>query len=328
MRRRKTLLEDGRDAGPASIHGRARRSGRAAVGVDDLADPHEPWSGHPGTEEGAQAWGATVQRRTCKRVRGRSMTPTGSSLTAQPVKVLNILDDCSRMAMACRAITELHWSHSVGHALAAPPRSTAGRNDFCRTTLRRSATCLPKRSPLSVSPPCTPAPTTLAATARSNGSIKPRNAGCARRPTATTHHRVPDPAQRVPSSSTTTNAHTAPIDRRFPADVWAATPKSGPANQPDQPSHDDPPRHRQRRQRLCWQPLQDHRRTPLRTANQPSSSPPTPTATSSSMADSPADSPSTPPNASNPSTPPTNPPPRGKTRDMRGDPTVPETPIG
>src|SRR5687767_1207478 len=198
--------------------------------------------------------------------------------------------------------------------LAAPPRSTAGRNDFCRTALPRSATCLPKRSPLSVSPPCTPAPTTPAATARSNGSIKPRNAGCGPDP------KPPRSLSSRPGStssviSTTTNGHIAPS-------IDASRPTSG----------QRPPRADQRTTRSAelqrptttsstpaTSVLATASRSPsdaATRANQHSSSPPTPTATSSSMADSPADSPSTPPNASNPSTP-NQPPPRGKTRDMR-----------
>ena len=228
MRQRKTLLEDGRDAGPASIRGEL-------AGLAGLPSESTIW--RILTNRGL----VTPEPKKAPKHGGRRFNAERANETwplddtdweladGTTVKVLNILDDCSRMAMACRAITEctgaaaLDTFSSAAAEYGWPERFLSDCAPAFRYMLAEAL------APVGVAP-CTPAPTTLAATARSNGSIKPRNAGC-----------VPDPkpprslSSRPGSTSsvisTTTNGHIAPsIDASRPTS--GQRPPSGPANHP------------------------------------------------------------------------------------------------
>ena len=105
VRQRKTLLEDGRDAGPASIRGEL-------AGLAGLPSESTIW--RILTNRGL----VTREPKKAPKHGGRRFNAERANETwplddtdweladGTSVKVLNILDDCSRMAMACRAITE------------------------------------------------------------------------------------------------------------------------------------------------------------------------------------------------------------------------------
>ena len=229
VRQRKTLLEDGRDAGPASIRGEL-------AGLAGLPSESTIW--RILTNRGL----VTPEPKKAPKHGGRRFNAERANETwplddtdweladGTTVKVLNILDDCSRMAMACRAITECTGAAALdtfsrgrrGVRLAG----TISVGLRSRVPLHACRSARPSRCRGRAHPPLQPSLQRQGRTVPSNPETL---AAC---PTQSHHdHEFQTRLNEFRHLYNHERPHRA-IDRRFPADVWAATPKSGPANHP------------------------------------------------------------------------------------------------
>ena len=217
------------------------------------------------------------------------------------VKILNVLDDHSRLAVASTAMITCTGAAALAVLAAAaamlgwPARFLSDNATVFRHTL---ATAEPRRSGW---PPATPAPTTPRPAARSNGSTRPSNDG------SPSSHRRPPSNQlqaQLDLFRLIYNHHRPQRGCRPPTPRRRMGPR--PQERPRRPAlshpHQDPPQHHPQRDRLR-RPRQHRRRRPPRRPTRPLQSSPAPPATSSSTDTSSATSPSTPPDDANPYTP-------------------------
>lgn len=229
VRQRKTLLEDGRDAGPASIRGEL-------AGLAGLPSESTIW--RILTNRGL----VTPEPNKAPKHGGRRFNAERANETwplddtdweladGTTVKVLNILDDCSRMAMACRAITEC-----TGAAALDTFSSAAAEYGWPERFLSDCAPAFRYMLAEALAPVGVAAVHTRPYNPRCNGKVERFHQTQKRwlraRPKATTITEFQTRLNEFRHLYNHERPHRA-IDRRFPADVWAATPKSGPANHP------------------------------------------------------------------------------------------------
>ena len=144
------------------------------------------------------------------------------------VKILNVVDDHSRLAVASRR-SGLHRSSRFAVLAAAaavlgwPARFLSDNATSFRHVLAEP--CAPRGRGRTL-PPLPPPDL------RQGRTVPPDPQALARRPAPGRHdRRTTSPARLVPPPLQP-SPPTPRLDRRFPADVWAKAPKSGPATQP------------------------------------------------------------------------------------------------
>jgi transposase InsO family protein len=229
VRMRKRLVEDGRDAGAASIR-------FELAGLGGLPSESTIWRilTNRGlvTPEPKKAPKHAGRRFNAERANESwPLDDTDWELAdGTAVKALNILDDCSRMAVACRAMTECTGAAALdafSDAAAVygwPERFLSDCAPEFRHVLADAL------APLGVA-----AAHTRPYNPRCNGKVERFHQTQKRwlraRPRAATVVEFQTQLNEFRDLYNHQRPHRA-IGRRFPADVWAATPKNGPANRP------------------------------------------------------------------------------------------------
>lgn len=229
MRARKELYDAGWDCGPASI----------ASALHDL----------PGLPHESTIWRILTARGLISADPSKAPKHTGRSFTAEranecwalddwtwpladgtDVHILDVLDDHSRYAMACTAMPTCTGAATfdvIAHAASFLGWPQRFWSDNARAFTGTLATAL---APLGVA-----ASHTRPYSPRSNGKVErfhqTERQWLRKQPPAATITELQTQLDLFRLHYNTRRPHRA-LQRRFPADVWSAAPKSGPANRP------------------------------------------------------------------------------------------------
>jgi transposase InsO family protein len=229
VRKRKELYDAGWDCGPASI----------ASALRDV----------PGLPHEATIWRILSARGLISPAPSKAPKHTGRSFTAEranecwalddwtwtladgtDVQILDVLDDHSRLAVACTAMptcTGAATFDAIADAASHLGWPQRFWSDNARAFTGTLATAL---APLGVA-----ASHTRPYSPRSNGKVErfhqTEHQWLAKQPPAATIAELQTQLELFRLHYNTRRPHRA-LDRRFPADVWCAAPKSGPADRP------------------------------------------------------------------------------------------------
>lgn len=229
VRKRKELVNEGRDAGAATI----RDELRGLAGVPSEATIWRILT-HRGLVIPEPKKAPKHAGRRFEAERANESWPLDDTdwdlADGTPVKAFNILDDCSRMAMACRAITAC-----TGAAALEVFTEAAAEYGWPERFL---SDCAPEFRHLladALAPLGIRAAHTRPYNPRCNGKVErfhqTQKKWLRARPAAATLDEFQAQLNAFRYMYNYERRHRA-IGRRIPAEVWAATPKSGPASRP------------------------------------------------------------------------------------------------
>lgn len=227
--KRKELDDAGLDCGPASI----------AFHLRDL----------PGLPSESTIWRLLIARGQIVPQPAKAPKHTGRSYTAERVnecwalddwdwqladgtgvKVLDVLDDHSRYAVACAAMLHCTGAAAFGALAAAAPFLGWPARFWSDNAKAFTATLAAALAPLGVA-----ASHTRPHSPQSNGKAERFHQTVqkwlAKRPRATTLDQLQAQLDLFRIIYNTQRPHRS-LGRRFPADVWTQAPKSGPSNRP------------------------------------------------------------------------------------------------